>query len=179
MLFKQREKSALFFFPLTFMATWLSAAEMIAGRRKLFCICLTVSTVCDRLGRYCPALPTIYLSNSGKWLEWSHPEPFTQSTLESLFAALFTRSKTALQQHKVHETEQVQQWEPGLARRGRESALKLQTTSWRRIFRNGLAFNLYFSILSISMAISLTAMPSSSKHWLFFPIQLSLSVVTI
>lgn len=183
LLFKQRKNAFFFFlvfswvfFPLTFMATWLSAAEMISGGRKLFCICMTVSSVCYRLGRHCPAPPSIYLSNSGKCLEWSHPDPFTPKYPGACLQHCSLALKTILQQHKVHETDQVQQWKPGIPRKGRESALKLQITSWRRIFRNGMALGRYFSILTISVAISLTTVPSYSKHWLCFLTQRSLSV---
>lgn len=163
LLFKQREKCFFFFFSLTFMATWLSTAEMISGRRKLFWICMTVSTVWNRVGRHCQAPPTIYPCNSGKCLEWSHPEPFTPKCPGACLQHCSLGLKTVVQQHQVHKTEQIQQWEPGVPQRGRESALKLQITSWGRIFRNGLALTLYFSFLTISGAISeLCLFPAST-----------------
>lgn len=134
-----------------------------SGGRKLFCICMTASTVCYRLGRHCPAPPIIYLSNSGRGLEWSHPEPFAPKYPGACLQHCSLDLKTVLQQHKVHEMEQVQQWEPGLPGRGRQWTLKLKITSWGRIFRNGLALSLYFSILTISVAISqLCLLPAST-----------------
>lgn len=80
------------------------------------------------------------------------PIPLHPKVPWSLFAALLTSSKNssaAAQGAWNRARPAVGAW---TASKGRESALKLQITSfWRRIFRNGLALSLYFSI---SVAIS-------------------------